>query len=206
MKVKEAGIDSLLGAVALGGTRMVAYGAFGEYLESNDNGATWTRGQVIDAEFDRHISQVFKAGDKYVLVGESATLAVSDDGKTFKKLESPYKGSWFGGLATKGGAWLIYGMRGNVYRSENAGATWTKIDAGGEQTMANGRVLPDGRIVLVGIGGKIAISNDDGKSFTPVKAGVRQSLAQVVPLADGKLLLVGEGGVTKVDAPGAAAK
>ena len=165
VKVKEAGIDSLLGAVALGGTRMVAYGAFGEYLESNDNGATWTRGQVIDAEFDRHISQVFKAGDKYVLVGESATLAASDDGKTYKKLESPYKGSWFGGLATKGGAWLIYGMRGNVYRSENAGATWTKIDAGGEQTIANGRVLADGRIVLVGVSGKIAISNDDGKQL-----------------------------------------
>ena len=56
VKVKEAGIDSLLGAVALGGTRMAAYGAFGLYLESDDNGQTWTRGQVIDADFDRHIS------------------------------------------------------------------------------------------------------------------------------------------------------
>jgi len=206
VKVKEAGIDALLGVVALGGTRMVAYGAFGLYLESNDNGQTWTRQQAIDADFDRHISQIFKAGDKSVLVGESATLAVSDDGKTFKRLESPYKGSWFGGLATKSGAWLIYGMRGNVYRSENAGATWTKIDAGGEQSLTNGRLLDDGRIVLVGIGGKMAISGDDGRTFAPVKTGTRQSLAQVLALADGKLLLVGESGVSKLDTPGAAAK
>jgi photosystem II stability/assembly factor-like uncharacterized protein len=185
---------------------MAAYGAFGLYLESNDNGQTWTRQQVIDKDFDRHISQVFKAGDKLVLVGESATLAVADDGKTFKRLESPYKGSWFGGLATKGGALLIYGMRGNVYRSENGGATWTKVDVGGEQSLTGGRVLDDGRIVLVGIGGKVAISSDDGRSFAPLKAGVRQSLSQVLGLADGKLLLVGEAGVARIDATGAAAK
>jgi photosystem II stability/assembly factor-like uncharacterized protein len=206
VKVKEAGIDSLLGALALGGTRVIAYGAFGLYLESNDNGQTWSRQQVVDADFDRHISQVFKAGDKFVLVGESATLAASDDGKTFKHLESPYKGSWFGGLTTRGGAWLIYGMRGNAYRSEDAGATWTKVNAGGEQSLTNGRVLDDGRIVLVGIGGKMAVSGDDGRSFTPLKSGTRQSLAQVVALADGKLLVVGEAGVTRVDAPAAAAK
>jgi photosystem II stability/assembly factor-like uncharacterized protein len=206
VKVKEAGIDSLLGATALGGTRMIAYGSFGLYLESNDNGQTWTRQQVIDADFDRHISQVFKAGDKLVLVGESATLAASDDGKTFKKIESPYKGSWFGGMATNSGAWLIYGMRGNVYRSENAGATWTMIDAGGEQSLTNGRLLDDGRILLVGIGGKLAVSADDGHTFTPVATGTRQGLAQVLPLADGKLLAVGESGVTRIDAPVAAAK
>lgn len=107
---------------------------------------------------------------------------------------------------TKGGAWLIYGMRGNVYRSENAGADWTKIEVGGQQSLMNGRVLEDGRIVLVGISGKIVISNDDGVNFAPLKSAVWQSLAQVLPLTSGKLLLVGESGVANVEVPGVTAK
>lgn len=206
IKVAEAGTDALLGANAIGGARVVAFGAFGLYLDSNDNGQTWTRLKVIDADFDRHISRIFKAGDKFVMVGESATLATSDDAKTWVRLESPYKGSWFGGLATKSGAWLIYGMRGNVFRSEDGGAKWTKIDSGGEQSLMNGRVLADGRVLLMGIAGKLLLSGDDGRSFSVLKSGVRQSLAQALPLADGKLLLVGENGVVRVDLPAAAAK
>lgn len=204
--VDDAGKDSFLGAAALGGTRIVAYGSFGLYLESNDNGQTWVRHKIIDNEFDRHISQVIKIGEKFLLVGESATLAGSDDAKTWKRMESPYKGSWFGGLMTKGGAMLIYGMRGNVYRSDNAGTSWAKIEVGGQQSLMNGRVLADGRILLIGINGKIVMSSDDGLTFVPVKAAVRQSLAQAWRLTDGKLLLVGEGGIAKVELPALAAK
>lgn len=205
--VADAGQDSLLGVVALGGTRLLAYGSFGAFLESKDNGATWTRSQIIDDEFDRHISQVFKAGNKFVLVGESAALATSDDGIEWKRLESPYKGSWFGGLQTKGGALLIYGMRGNVYRSEDGGAHCKKIDLGPDpRSLTNGKVMEDGSIVLIGIAGRVVVSNDDGRSFAPVKAAVRQGLAQLMPLADGKLLVVGDAGVAKIDAPAAAAK
>lgn len=101
VKVPETGPDSMLGAVALGSGRILAYGSFGLFMESTDNGATWQRTQIIDEEFDRHISQIFKAGDKYVLVGESATFAVSNDGTKWERRESPYKGSLFGGLVTK---------------------------------------------------------------------------------------------------------
>jgi photosystem II stability/assembly factor-like uncharacterized protein len=200
VKIEEAGIDSFLGATALGGTRIVIYGAFGEFYESNDNGATWQRERVIDKDFDRHISQVIKVGDRYLLVGESGTLALSDDLATWKKLAAPYEGSYFGGLVTKGGAWLIYGMRGNVYRSEDAGASWSKVDLGTHLSVMNGRVLADGRIVLVGINGLTEVSSDDGKTFVRRDTGVRQSLAQVLPLADGAVLVVGERGIARIDA------
>lgn len=200
--VEDAGIDSLLGAVALGGTRVIAYGAFGLYLESNDNGRGWTRHQVIDAEFDRHISQVIEAGDGLLLIGETGTLATSADGVNYTRVVSPYEGSFFGGLATPAGAWLIYGMRGNVFRSEDRGATWTKVEVGSQKTVSSGRVLSDGRIVLVGIAGNVLVSGDDGRSFAKLDAGLRQSLAQVVELAGGGLLVVGDAGVAKVAQPG----
>ncbi len=206
VKVADAGVDSLLGAAALGGTRVVAYGAFGLYLESNDNGQTWVRHQVVDKDFDRHISQVFRVGEKFLLVGESATLAISDDGVGWQALKSPYQGSLFGGLVTKGGAWLIYGMRGNVFRSEDGGGSWARIDVGTQQSVMNGRVLPDGRILLVGVSGLALASGDDGRTFARMQTGQRQSFSQVVALADGKLLLVGDGGVAKVDAKGVAGK
>lgn len=205
VKVAEAGVDSLLGVTALGGTRLVAYGAFGLYLETNDNGQTWVRHKIINADFDRHISKIFKVGDKFLMVGESATLASSDDAVVWTQLESPYKGSWFGGLATKSGAWLIYGMRGNVYRSGDSGANWTKIEVGGQQSLAGGRLLADGRVVLIGASGKLVLSSDDAYTFAPIKSRVRQSLSQVLPLASGKWLVVGEAGVAMVD-PEATAK
>ncbi len=127
--MEEAGSDSLLGVVHLGDDRFAAYGAFGLYFDTTDAGKTWTRRVVIDEEFDRHISQVLPVGQSLLMVAESGMLARSDDGgATWTALESPYVGSYFGAIALQDGAILVFGMRSNVFRSVDMGATWQKID------------------------------------------------------------------------------
>ncbi|WP_428422717.1 WD40/YVTN/BNR-like repeat-containing protein [Methylibium sp.] len=189
------GRDSLLGVTWLTESRVAAYGAFGLYLVSDDEGRTWKRKQVIEAEFDRHISRVESVGRRQLLVGESSVLALSDDGVQWKRVASPYQGSWFGALASPTGAVLLYGMRGHVYRSEDGGVTWVASGFVDERSVMGGCVLEDGRIVLVGTSGMVQVSGDDGRSFQPEgSVGGGGDLAQVLALGGNRLLMVGEQG------------
>ena len=188
----DTGTDALLGVTALRDGRFIAYGAFGLYVESADRGATWVRKKVVAPDFDRHISKVIQAGDKLLLVGESATLAVSSDGGlTWKALKSPYEGSLFGALVMRDGAWLVYGMRGNVYRSVDGGTNWTKVAFPAAVAINGGSVSVDGRVVLVGNNGVLAISVDNGNSFVADNVPQRAPLAQASYTGDGGLVYVG---------------
>ncbi|POF43287.1 glycosyl hydrolase [Pseudomonas laurylsulfativorans] len=193
----EANGDSLLGVAALGEGRMAAWGAFGLYLLSKDNGVSWERLPVLDNDFDRHISQVtVLAGGDCLMVGESGTLARSrDHGETWQAMHSPYAGSLFGALQLKNGDLLVYGMRGNLWLSSNDGQTWTKRDTA--TTFAfNGAVqLKSGRVLAFGNSGLLLASDDQGRSFKP-QPSTHTSLAKALQLADGQLLTVGDRGVT----------
>jgi photosystem II stability/assembly factor-like uncharacterized protein len=197
--LEEAGPDSLLGVVNLGGDHFVAYGAFGLYFDSVDAGRTWQKRIVIADDFDRHISQVLPVGTSLLLVAESGTLARSDDGgATWLALTSPYQGSFFGALATKDGALLVYGMRGNVYRTTDLGATWQKIEVGTTASLMYGKQLEDGRVLLVGNTGLLAVSKDDGQTLELHWSPDRKGFAAIAEIS-GQVVLVGETGVTPFD-------
>ncbi len=200
VEVEAVGRDSLLGVTHLEGTVFAAYGAFGLYIESADGGVTWTRRRVGGEDFDRHISQVVKVGPELLLVGESASLARSTDrGATWEKMESPYRGSFFGALVTAKGTVLVYGMRGNVFRSTDGMKTWTKVDLGTAAALMGARQLDDGTIVLVGGTGVVAVSRDDGASFRTAADARGRSLSQVIPTGSRDLLVVGDGGIATLD-------
>jgi photosystem II stability/assembly factor-like uncharacterized protein len=179
---------------------VLAYGAFGLFLKSIDEGRRWTRQDVIEEGFDRHIAKVIALGDALVLVGESGTIARSTDGgATWTRIESPYEGSFFGGLRTADGSVLIFGMRGNVFRSTDAGRTWRKVETGTKVAFNGGRAFDDGMVVLAGNSGKLALSRDNGQTFE-VKALPGRGYASVLKRSDGELLVVGDRGITLVPA------
>jgi photosystem II stability/assembly factor-like uncharacterized protein len=197
--LEEAGPDSLLGVVNLGGDHFVTYGAFGQYFDSVDGGRTWQKRMVLGEDFDRHISQVLPVGTSLLLVAESGTLARSDDGgTTWTALTIPYQGSFFGATVTRDGALLVFGMRGNVFRTMDFGATWQKIETGTTASLMYGKQLEDGRVLLVGNIGLLAASKDDGQTlelrWSPAKKGFA-AMAEVSK----QVVLVGETGVTLLD-------
>src|SRR5207249_8635282 len=133
--------------------------------------------KAVAPDFDRHISKVIEAGDKLLLVGESATLALSSDGgASWKPLKSPYEGSLFGALVMRDGAWLIYGMRGNVYRSSDAGNNWTKVAFPTTVAINRGSASADRYVGLARNNGAIAISSANRTTF----AGHNRSLRATV--------------------------
>lgn len=190
--VEDAGSDSILGVTRLSDGRLVAYGAYGLYLESHDQGLTWKRRQVIDENFEWHIANITEVGHRLYLVGEAGTLAVSDDlGQTWARLESPYDGSFFGLLGLPDGALLAYGMRGNVFRSEDRGASWQQVPLATKSAINGGSIAADGRIVLVGNNGLIAVSKDAGRSFEMGVAPEGTPIARAAYADDGALVYVG---------------
>src|SRR6266403_1988295 len=62
---------------------------------------------------------------------EAGHLYRSDDGgASWLELPSPYQGSFFGVLLVAGDAVLAYGLRGNLFSSQDAGRGWQRIETG----------------------------------------------------------------------------
>ncbi|HEX9207760.1 MAG TPA: YCF48-related protein [Steroidobacteraceae bacterium] len=199
--VPDAGPESLLGVLNIGGDHFAAYGAFGMYFDSTDAGKTWVRRMVMSEDFQWHISQVIavNGGNTLLMVAESGTLARSDDaGVTWTAMTSPYVGSYFGALTTADGTILAFGMRGNVWRTTDLGATWQKIELNTTASLNGGRVLSDGRILLVGNNGLLVVSKDDGQTLEMHWAPGGRGYSAVAE-AGGRIILAGEGGVSVLD-------
>ena len=84
-----------------------------------------------------------------------------------------------GGFGLANGDVLIFGMRGNIYKSSNGGKNWQKSDSKADQSITGGMQLADGRIVLTGLSGIVLVSTDNGASFT---GGTRRPTGQASPL------------------------
>ena len=150
---------------------------------------------------DKHINAIVKLGEQKLFVaGEAGLLAKSDDGgKTWVKLESPYKGSYFGAIQAQDGAMLVYGLRGRIYRSADASlANWTQIDNKSVASIMGSTRLPDGTLALAGLSGTVLLSRDNGNTFTPLPTGSTKALSAPLPGAPNTLLLIGEAGVREV--------
>ena len=150
---------------------------------------------------DKHINAIIKLGEnKLFVAGEAGMLARSDDGgKTWVKITSPYKGSFFGAIQAQNGAVLIYGLRGRIYRSTDAAlANWKQIANKTIASLMGSTRLPDGALVLAGLSGTVLISRDNGESFSLLPSGSTKALSAPLLGAPNALLLIGEAGVRDV--------
>jgi photosystem II stability/assembly factor-like uncharacterized protein len=167
------------------------------------------RGQMMESDEDaeksndedKHLNAIVKlGGNKLLIVGEAGTLLTSGDaGKTWTRLASPYKGSFFGAVQADDGSVLILGLRGNVFRAADASLkNWVQVETGTKASMMSGLKLADGAIVLSGLSGTMLISRDNGKSFSPLSTGTIKPLAAAAAGAANKLIVVGETGPREV--------
>ena len=181
----------------------IAVGAYGAYYESADGGRTWSARKVIPD--DKHLNAIADAGGGHlVIVGEAGTILVSaDGGATWKAVASPYKGSFFGVLASDDGALVAFGLRGRIFRSADKGATWTPVDNASVAALMGGDRLPDGALVLAGAAGSALVSRDGGRSFVPITTGTTRAFSKAMLGGANEVLLLGEAGVRTVSVPSA---
>jgi photosystem II stability/assembly factor-like uncharacterized protein len=176
--------------------------------EAEDGGLGDVATKPATAENDRfartgadenHLNSIFRGLDANTLciAAEGGAVFKSEDaGKTWKKLYTGYIGSFWGGFIAKDGTLYLAGMRGNIWRSTDGGATFSSLDTkGADQSIATGVQLADGSMVFVGLGGQV-LYTEDGVNFTLTFRPDRKGLNSLIQ-ESGELFVFGEAGVQK---------
>ena len=173
-----------------------AVGAFNLIFATSDGGAHWRpASDSADNPKGLHLYGVRAVADEIYLVGELGLLLRLDrTSQRFRALPTPYPGTYFGLLATPD-LLLAYGLRGNAWRSRDAGKSWQQIDTGVLTGLTGATLLVDGRIALVSQGGQVLVSRDKADSFQPVPGIKPQSIFGVSAAGAHALALVGARGV-----------
>ncbi len=171
-------------------------GAFNLIFRTEDGGKNWTPWcDRTENPSGFHLYSI-KAIDGDLFISGEQGLLMKLDRKTsrFRKIDMPYPGTYFGVLG-KRGVMVAYGMRGNLYRSGNNGATWKKIETGLTATFTGGMVTAKGQIILLTNGGNILLSNEDGTAFNQVKVDGKISGTSVEMLDSDTIVVAGFGGM-----------
>jgi photosystem II stability/assembly factor-like uncharacterized protein len=178
-------------------------GAYNLIFRTDDGGSTWRPWQDHVGNSNPkglHLYGVRAVGGALFIVGEQGLLLRSNDlGDHFEAVKSPYEGSWFG-LTGTADAVVVYGLRGNAYRSTDRGQRWERLPTETQVSIAAGLHLLDGRLVLVSQAGDVLASGDGGASFKhlPGAAGLPLAAAAEVP---GGLVIASLRGVRAIALP-----
>jgi photosystem II stability/assembly factor-like uncharacterized protein len=171
-------------------------GAYNLIFRTADGGKTW------EPWFDRTDNPKFfnlyairpAAGGLYIAGEGGLVLKFDPATQRFRAQPLPYNGSFFG-VADAKSAVLVYGLRGNVFRSEDGGKTWAKVDAGLAATVVGGTKTAQGATLLADVGGRVVTSADAGLTFSQVTLKDAMPLTGIVDAGEGRLALVGPRGV-----------
>jgi photosystem II stability/assembly factor-like uncharacterized protein len=220
------------------GGHAIAVGAYSAYLKSEDGGASWNAVRFTPAPrtlpaparegsrsgtashsstapdagggADYHLNRIVSGdGDRLYMAGEAGHLYASDDGGgSWRTLNSPYEGSFFGMLPLAGDTVLAFGLRGNLFRSTDGGSSWQKIDTGTVAMLTGGTRFDANGVAVVGLSGVVLVSRDGGHTFTLQQLADRAGLSAAWNSADARLAAVGENGAKLINptntAPGSA--
>lgn len=180
-------------------------GAYNLILETTDGGKTWQSwfDRVANPRFMNLYSIRPAAGGLYIS-GEGGVVFRHDAAnRRFDAVPVDYAGSLFA-VVDAGDAVLVCGLRGNLFRSADGGATWQKVDGRLPATIVAGAPIGPRTAVLADQGGRLSVTRDGGVTFEPIKLAKNLPLTGVIDAGGGKLGLTGPFGALVV-APGAAA-
>jgi len=193
-------VDPFLGLYFLDQQVGIAVGAYGMLYRTNDGGASWQIAvEGIDNPNRFHYYSLARssAGDLF-LGGEAGLLYRSRDaGVSWQRLDAGYDGTLFGVVPERDGSVLVFGLRGNIFATDDSGETWADVPVQDdpELSLYGGGRLEDGSVVLVGAGGAALIKKAGGESFVPHSMPGRSTLAAVTGNTIDDALVVGLGGV-----------
>lgn len=172
-------------------------GTFNRIFRTDDGGRTW------EPWMDRtsnptglHFNAIAGREGVIFMAGEQGTVwRLDPTTKRFVALSTGYKGTFFGLVPISTSTLLAFGMRGSVFRSADAGATWARIAVSSPAGVTCGALLANGAAVLVTQVGVMEISHDQGRSFVPLKPALPMEYYAVSPGAGGQVVVAGAEGV-----------
>lgn len=173
-----------------------AVGAFGTLLETRDGGASWqSLQQASDNPKKMHLYAVRGIAGQVWIAGEQGLLLKLDRASgRFVAVALPYQGTLFG-VAGTDKLLVVHGLRGNVLRSTDGGASWQAVNTGLQVGITANAIDAAGRVVLASQAGHLLVGSPDGAQFAPVKIERPTPAAAVLGIAPGRVLVAGPRGV-----------
>jgi photosystem II stability/assembly factor-like uncharacterized protein len=189
-------IDPFLDVLFTSPEKGWAVGAYGMVYYTENAGADWqlAAGRITNPDrYHFYAADKDEAGNLY-LSGEAGLLYHSHDGgESWVQNDDVYIGSLFG-IVHQGSRVFTFGLRGNIFQSEDAGVTWTPVINPTSFSLYGGSTLSNGQLKLVGAGGGIVTITGEGQLSTTMQSS-RATLSSLVENADGRAILVGMEGV-----------
>lgn len=173
-----------------------AIGSFNLILHTENGGRQW---RPVLAQMDNpqglHLYAIRAIGDEVYIAGEQGLLLKLDrQTQRFVKVITPYAGTFFGVTGNRDVV-VAYGLRGNAWRSRDAGRTWEQVQTGTEASITGGTTTQDGRIALATIGGVVLVSGDGGLTFRSLSVPKLLPYTALIGAGDRRLALASLQGV-----------
>ncbi|MDX1734427.1 MAG: YCF48-related protein, partial [Halioglobus sp.] len=173
-----------------------AVGAYGMIYHTTNAGTDWQlAADRLDNPDRYHLYGLAQDGaGNLFLSGEAGLLYHSHDGgATWVRNADVYIGSLFG-LTVRDGSVYTFGLRGNIFRSDDAGVSWSAITNPTQFSLYGGNTLKDGRILLVGAGGGVLELGEADELSTSIQSS-RATLSGLTEDRNGRTVLVGMDGL-----------
>ncbi|MFO1272779.1 MAG: sialidase [Rubrivivax sp.] len=205
---KADGPDVLLSIRVEADGRGLAVGGFGIAHASADGGKTWKPVTLLEGEAgEKHLNRILvtKAGSWLVAAEGGNVLRSNGQGAVadmkWAAVKTPYAGSLWSGVQLSGGALVVGGMRGNVVRSTDDGASWSHQPVPEAGSFTGATVLPDGRPLLVGVDGTVVLGDAAGEKFRLQRLDDRATLTAAVVLPGGSIIAASGAGMRTLEIP-----
>jgi photosystem II stability/assembly factor-like uncharacterized protein len=189
---------ALLGIHFIDEQRGYVVGSFGLLIGTNDGGKNWQAMlQLIDNPQGLHLNAIRGQGDALYIAAERGTVFRMDRSSgRFLSSQTSYVGSFLD-LAGDNATGLAYGLRGHVFRSEDAGISWQEISTGLDSSITAGTHV-DGGFVLLSQGGRAILSADEGRTFSALPLKNADLFSGVVSVGKNQFIAVGLSGITRL--------
>lgn len=189
----------LLDLLVFDAKRVLVIGAYGIALFSEDGGVTWHSWRArLDNPKELHLYAIRQRGDRIVIAGEQGLVLQSTDrGATFKRIATPYAGSFFTAELPDDKAIVVAGLRGNAWRSADVGASWSRIASPVPASITASAIGAEGD-VLFGNQAGMVLGLADG-ALKPLTSTLLAPLNFVLPLDRSHALALSVQGVQRID-------
>lgn len=196
----------LLDLLVIDARRLLAVGAYGIALGSEDGGNTWTSWMPrLPNAKGLHIYAARLRGANLLLAGEQGLVMLSNDaGQTFRRIDTPYKGSFFTAELPGDQVIVLAGLRGTVLRSVNGGVNWSSLATPMPVSITASTVTGDGRLLATNQAGFVMALQGD--HLQPIHAAPLPPLNGLLPQPGGAVLALTVQGVMPLPTGSGSAK
>lgn len=177
-------------------------GAYGLLLRTDDGGANW-RAWTMHVDNPQGLSFNAMAGGSaglYIVGEQGAVWRANHDGSHFERLDTAYRGSFFGVAVSDDGQVVAGGLLGNVYRSSDRGASWGKVDLDTRASVATIAADKGGDLIVASQRGELFRRRAGSQDFARMTDTVPMALTGFIQAADGSLVGVGFRGAAQLKA------